>query len=160
MKLEDSCIGRRRFIASLLAGGTAALGAGAGGPLLAYVADLREVPLPEFLVLEKPDFDLAPGESKLVIYGRVPVLLFREPREDAELKVFWATCTHFDCTVSYQVEGNYMLCACHDGRYDVDGKIIEGPQPAPLPPVYTRAWGDKLIIALEEENLEKAMVEA
>ena len=77
------------------------LGAGVGVPLVAYVGNLRDAPLPDFLEIDEADYDLAPGTAKIVMYGPIPALLLQTPEPDSELRVFDATCTHFDCTVSY-----------------------------------------------------------
>ncbi len=91
-------------------------------------------------------------------YGRIPVLLINTPNN--ELKVFQAVCTHFDCTVGYLEAENMIFCACHEGYYDVDGQVVSGPPPRPLRALFWTRDGDKLTIALEKENLEKATPES
>ena len=51
---------------------------------------------------------------------------------------------------------NRIFCACHDGVYDTDGRVLSGPPPRPLRQFYSKLSGGKLIIALEKANLEKA----
>ncbi len=46
--------------------------------------------------------------------------------------VFSATCSHLGCLVNYQREKGEFVCPCHGGRYDLSGKNIAGPPPAPL----------------------------
>jgi Rieske Fe-S protein len=46
--------------------------------------------------------------------------------------VFSAVCSHLGCLVSYQKEKREFVCPCHGGRYDLTGKNIAGPPPAPL----------------------------
>jgi nitrite reductase/ring-hydroxylating ferredoxin subunit len=156
MKFDDSYLARRRFLCGMLGGGAAALGAGVGVPMLAYVGNLQEEPPPDWIELTAADYELAPGDSRIVMYGRIPALLIKTPGAETVLKVFVAVCTHFDCTVSYEAEQNRIFCACHDGYYDVDGQVLAGPPPRPLREFYHRFRDDKLIIALEQENLEKA----
>ncbi len=159
MKLDESYIARRRFLASMIGGGAAALGTGVALPVTCYVGNFRKEPPPDFVSLEKADFELAPGTSKLIQYGRLPVLLIQPPEPGEELRVFVAVCTHFDCTVNYDREANDILCACHDGHYAIDGQVVSGPPPRPLQHCFTKPHGDRLIIALEKENLEKAFAE-
>lgn len=159
MKINESYLARRRFLCGMLGGGAAGLGISAGVPLVAYVGNLREEPPPEWMEIEKDDYELAPGTSKIVMYGRIPTLLIKTPGPESELKVFVAICTHFDCTVSYQAENNQIFCACHDGYYDIDGRVISGPPPRDLREFYHRLRDDTLVIALEKENLEKAFQE-
>jgi len=46
--------------------------------------------------------------------------------------VLSATCSHLGCLVNYQKEKQEFVCPCHGGRYDLSGKNIAGPPPAPL----------------------------
>jgi nitrite reductase/ring-hydroxylating ferredoxin subunit len=156
MKNRQSYIGRRHFLGGVLGGGAAALGATAVGPLVAYVGNARSEPLPEFLVLAPAEYELEPGQAKIVGFGPLPVLLIRTPEPDSSLKVFLAECTHFDCVVGYQPDEGCILCACHEGRFDLDGNVISGPPPKPLTSFYHAYHEDRLVIALEKENLDKA----
>ena len=92
----------------------------------------------------------------MVLYGNMPVLLLRPPGRQSTLRIFSAICTHLNCTVSYQPAENRIFCACHNGVYDDDGRVISGPPPRPLSKFYSKPIGDKLVIALEKANLEKA----
>jgi Rieske Fe-S protein len=155
MKLQDSYLTRRRLLCNMLGGGAVTLGAGLTVPLVQYAGNFQEEPLPDFLKLAKDDYDVAPGQSRIVKYGSLPVLVMRAS-EQAELRVFVAVCTHFDCTVSYQADHQRIFCACHEGCYDLDGNVTSGPPPAPLRKMHFQLQGDTLILALEKENLEKA----
>jgi cytochrome b6-f complex iron-sulfur subunit len=46
--------------------------------------------------------------------------------------VFSAVCSHLGCLVNYQKDKHEFVCPCHGGRYDLTGKNIAGPPPAPL----------------------------
>lgn len=46
--------------------------------------------------------------------------------------VFSATCSHLGCLVNYHREKHEFVCPCHGGRYDLTGRNIAGPPPAPL----------------------------
>lgn len=54
--------------------------------------------------------------------------------EDAagELHALDAKCTHEGCTVRYQRENAIIWCACHNGRFDLQGRVLAGPPPRPL----------------------------
>ena len=45
---------------------------------------------------------------------------------------FSSTCTHLGCLVNYRRDKQEFVCPCHSGRYDLTGKNIGGPPPAPL----------------------------
>ena len=160
MKIDESCLARRRFLCGMISGGATALGAGVAAPLTQYAGNLRKQPPPDYLEIEQADYDLPPGKSKLLMYGRIPALIIKTPGPANDLKVFVAVCTHFDCTVSYKEDANCIFCACHEGYYDLDGQVTAGPPPRPLGKFLSRLKGDKLVIALKEENLEKAFAES
>lgn len=48
------------------------------------------------------------------------------------ISVYSAVCSHLGCLVNYYREKKEFVCPCHGGRYDLTGKNIAGPPPAPL----------------------------
>jgi len=156
MKINESYLARRRFLCGMLGGGAAALGASVAVPLAPYVRNLREEPLPEWLEIEKADYELAPGTANKVKYGPRIALLIQTPEPESVLKVFDAECTHLDCKVNYEPGENRIVCHCHKGYFHVDGRVMDGPPPAPLREFYHAFRSGKLVIAMEKENLEKA----
>jgi Rieske Fe-S protein len=66
----------------------------------------------------------------IVPVGRVRVLVF----EDAEgsLHALDAKCTHEGCTVRYEARDQLIWCPCHNGRFDLNGRVLAGPPPRPL----------------------------
>lgn len=159
MKCRHSYIGRRHFLGGLVGGGTAVLGATAIGPLAAYVGNARNEPVPDYLALAPAEYELQPGQSRIIRYGPLPVLLFKTTDAASPLRVFLATCTHFDCVVGYQPDEGCIVCACHNGRFNLKGDVISGPPPAPLTAFYHAFREDHLVIALEKENLEQALAQ-
>ncbi len=85
------------------------------------------------------------GTGKIVRFGNKPILVIRTP--NGEVKAFSATCTHFDCTVQYKKELEIIWCACHNGKYDLNGKNIAGPPPRPLDVFRVVMKGDEIIIS-------------
>jgi Rieske Fe-S protein len=157
VKLDESYLARRKFLGCMLGGGAAALGAGTVVPLGQYAGDFRAAPPPAFIELAAADYALSPGTAKLLMYGRIPLLLLQTPEPDRQWRAFVAICTHLSCTVSYREDLRSIVCACHDGHFDLDGGVISGPPPAPLRPFHLEFRGERLIIALEKEDLEKAL---
>jgi Rieske Fe-S protein len=41
-------------------------------------------------------------------------------------------CTHLGCIVKWSDTKREFLCPCHGGRYDIEGRVVGGPPPAPL----------------------------
>ncbi|MBI4538043.1 MAG: Rieske (2Fe-2S) protein [Gemmatimonadetes bacterium] len=73
--------------------------------------------------------DLAPGSAKRASYKGRPVLLLNV---EGAVRAFLPICTHEGCTVDWNGDLKLLQCPCHDGRFDIDGKVVSGPPPAPL----------------------------
>ena len=174
MRVDQSYIERRRFLSGMVGGGAVALGATVAAPITAFVAARQSEPVPDFQEYDRADWHTAAGQSRIVRYGPLPVLIVAARSDDrsaggqsssdggagassdasASLRVFLATCTHLDCIVGYQVEQQCIVCACHDGRFDLEGRVISGPPPAPLQRLHHVVRGDRLVLALEKHHLE------
>ena len=50
-----------------------------------------------------------------------------------EFICFSSSCPHLGCQVDWDPLTSRFKCACHGGAFDVDGKVIAGPPPSPLP---------------------------
>lgn len=42
-------------------------------------------------------------------------------------------CTHLGCMTRYQPDEKIIACPCHGSRFALDGEVITGPAPRPLP---------------------------
>ncbi len=60
-----------------------------------------------------------------------PVIVNRLGGPD-QIAVLDTSCTHLGCQVRYDERQNQLLCACHGGKFDVDGRVTDGPPPRPL----------------------------
>jgi Rieske Fe-S protein len=139
--------GRRKFINYFLGGASAAFIAAAGYHVLRF---LIPPPAAQALVdsvgAGKID-EYAPGSGKIIKFGSQPALVVRNPQ--GEFKAFIAVCTHLDCTVQYLPEKNIIWCACHNGRYDLNGINISGPPPRPLTPLIVHIQDEEIILSRE-----------
>jgi Rieske Fe-S protein len=89
--------------------------------------------------------DLAPNTGKIVKFGTQPVLLIRLSQTD--WKAFSAVCTHLGCIVQYEGSQRLIWCACHNGKYDLNGNVISGPPPAPLKEYTVHLSGEDIVIS-------------
>lgn len=89
--------------------------------------------------------DFQNNSSKMFKIGNKPGILIRTA--DGEFKAFGATCTHLDCTVQYKTDEKLIWCACHNGKYDINGKNISGPPPAPLTPFNIVVQKDEVFVS-------------
>jgi len=63
-----------------------------------------------------------------------------------DLKVFSNMCTHLSCRVSWKEEHKEYICPCHDGRFDLQGKITAGPAPENMHEYETKIEDGNLFI--------------
>jgi Rieske Fe-S protein len=145
---EPRELGRRRFLARTIAtihtaiGATLTfiLGSAAFAPAFARRSDswlrastldnLREgEPVPITLRVTRQD-----GFTQVV--DRTVVYLVKTG--ESEVRAMHSTCTHLGCRTSYDAESKQIVCPCHGGVYDVNGQVVAGPPPAPLPQLNAR----------------------
>jgi Rieske Fe-S protein len=88
--------------------------------------------------------EIPPNTGKIFKFGSKPGLLIRT--EKGDLKAFSASCTHLDCIVQYEPDKKDILCACHNGIYDLTGKNVSGPPPRPLEEFTVNVKGDDIIV--------------
>ena len=81
-------------------------------------------------VLAAKKDELAPGSFKTFPFGAQPGILVRAA--DGTYRAYSAVCTHLGCTVQYKSDERVIWCACHNGRYDLEGRNVSGPPPKPL----------------------------
>ena len=62
--------------------------------------------------------------------GSDRVLLLKD--RDQKLRALSAKCTHEGCTVQFLPNDGVIWCACHNGKFAPDGRVISGPPPRPL----------------------------
>ena len=67
-------------------------------------------------------------------------------KED-EVIAISAACSHLGCIVTWDEEQNIFKCPCHDGRYDMEGRVISGPPPRPLKRHKTKIEDGKIFLA-------------
>jgi len=150
-------IDRRRFLAKL-AGSVSALWAlmlavpGIGFLLTPITRGARgtdrwvHLNLPDIVPTDRPiriDFaaDLEDGWMQREAKGFAYAV-----REGADLVVFSPICTHLGCKVSWSDSKQRFLCPCHGGQYDLSGRVVAGPPPAPLNRLSMRTVDDRVQI--------------
>ena len=88
--------------------------------------------------------DLKPNTARVFRFGSRPALLVRTP--SGEFRAFSAVCTHLNCTVQYSDQSRQIWCACHNGQFDLNGKVVGGPPPKPLEQFTAHVQGDEVIV--------------
>ena len=55
-------------------------------------------------------------------------------------------CTHNGCTLTYLSTTNILVCPCHGGTFNIQGKVVSGPPPAELSAYKTSINGTVLTV--------------
>jgi cytochrome b6-f complex iron-sulfur subunit len=137
--------GRRSLVRWILGGGFAASIVSFVYPALKF---MNPPSVPEAAVNEASAGkvgDLKPNSGKIVRFGSRPVILIRTA--ETEWRAFSATCTHLNCTVQYQEASHQILCACHNGLYDLGGRVVSGPPPRPLEEYTVHVRGEEVVVS-------------
>jgi cytochrome b6-f complex iron-sulfur subunit len=129
--------GRREFIKKSIYSVLALLGLGflvPGIKMISPVSERRKetVFFPLIAEEEIPRLGVKKAELTFTAAGKerkTRVFIVSSPDS---LTVFSATCSHLGCLVNYRKDKREFVCPCHGGRYDMTGKNIAGPPPAPL----------------------------
>lgn len=82
------------------------------------ISDLSEIPL---------------GEGRVVEWRGEKVAIYRP--ESGEARAVSPVCTHMGCLVHWNSAERTWDCPCHGGRYQPDGRVLEGPPVKELAPV-------------------------
>jgi len=139
---------RRQFIDGLLGIGLLGWMGSAIYPVMRY---LKPLPMAgPGGPIRLSDEQLATIEKErfaIVSEGTKRVLVFKDETE--KLRAVDARCTHEGCTVQFVPGELSIWCACHNGRFDLDGRIVSGPPPRALAnyPVHQDDAGNFLIDA-------------
>jgi cytochrome b6-f complex iron-sulfur subunit len=90
--------------------------------------------------------DLAVNSAKIVRFNKDPVILVHTL--SGQFRAFSARCTHLGCIVQFHPEGDpHFACNCHGSQFDINGKNIAGPAPAPLTPLRVRIEESSVLIS-------------
>jgi len=136
---------RRNFLQTLLKGGVLALLGATLYPVVRYLAPPKGTEASVSSVVAAKAGELAANAAKIFRFGNRPGILINTPQ--SELKAFSAVCTHLNCTVQYDSSDSIIWCACHNGKYDLNGQVISGPPPRPLEAFQVNVRGDDIIVS-------------
>lgn len=127
---EAESLNRKNFLTSafLMAGSFAAVGA-IGYRIFQYLIPQKKTER-EIEVPVCAESEIREGEFRIMSIDDLNVIVIRN---QGQLKAFSRICTHLNCIVQWQKESQKFHCPCHHGYFDVNGKVVGGPPPKPLP---------------------------
>jgi len=92
-----------------------------------------------------------PGEPDLTVVGTPVLATFTSLVQDAYMKatprdvaiyvinegngeytIYDDRCTHLGCPFNWDGEDQRFVCPCHNGLFDIEGRVVGGPPPRPL----------------------------
>ena len=146
---EKNVLNKRRDFLNILIGG-------------GFFAWLISLLYPVFKYLEPPEIeeakvsnvkigaveDMEKNSGKIIKFGNKPVIVVR--KSDGEYVAFTAVCTHLDCIVQFRKDLKLIYCACHNGKYDLNGRNVSGPPPAPLEKYGIAIQNNEVIVYIEK----------
>ena len=155
-------ISRREFVALATAAVGTLIGAVVGLPALAYLLEpaLKGAAAKDtWIPLGKLD-SFPVGTPTLATFTRSKVNgweksttsygVFVYRKSDTDLAVFSNVCTHLSCHVNWDEGRKDYVCPCHDGHFDINGKVTAGPPPRPLDTFETKVEDGTLSIHFQE----------
>lgn len=145
---SDPKTSRRHFIDLLLGASALAWLASVAYPIIRYLKPLPQsgatgpthLTRDEAAKLEQNKFVIVPVSGQRVIVLQAP---------DQQLFALSAKCTHEGCTITYQPGQSQLWCPCHDGRFDLTGRVLSGPPPKPLAKFTAQRQPDGAIVISE-----------
>lgn len=135
---------RRRFLDYVLGSSVFVTLAAIFYPVLKFMVPPEIVEAQQNSVLAGKVSDIPVDSGKIFKFGSKPGLLVRTAT--GEIKAFSASCTHLDCIVQYDSGSKSIICACHNGVYDLTGKNVSGPPPRPLDNYTVNVKGDDITV--------------
>jgi Rieske Fe-S protein len=126
----DQVFDRRSFLDVLLAVGFVSTAVAIVYPIGRYLVPPADADPGAATAVAGRAAELPPNTGKLFKFGNRPGIVVRTA--EGELRAFTAVCTHLDCTVQFKTDTSQLWCACHNGLYDLTGRVVSGPPPRPL----------------------------
>ena len=145
-KIEGARQSRRGFINWLLGTSLAGLVLSVLYPVTRYLIPpaVGESTSATVTLAIRPE-DVPPNSGQIFRFGSKPGILLRTP--SGELRAFSAACPHLGCIVQYRDDLNRVWCACHNGHFDLNGRVVQGPPPGPLETFVVNERGDEIVVS-------------
>ena len=134
---------RRRVLQWILNGGTFTLLGSTIYPILRFVMPPAVSEAATSSVVAGQVGELKPNAGKIFRFGQRPGLLVMTP--EGQYRAFSAVCPHLQCTVQYREDMSQIWCACHNGIFDINGKVVSGPPPEGLEEFKVDLRGEEIV---------------
>ena len=140
--MGEGTMNRRGFFNVLLA----VLGSTAVGsfvyPFLRFITPAGNKEKSKHITIKKAE--IPSGKAIDLVLNETPIIVINRPGRG--YIAFSKVCTHLGCLVEYDSVQKKLLCPCHAGLYDLEGSVVSGPPPNPLPTIVLRIEGENIVI--------------
>jgi cytochrome b6-f complex iron-sulfur subunit len=109
-------------------------------PLIRYLAPPKAKHKGGTYTFTKADI----GDSKEIVYQQTPAIIINRPGKG--YIALSRVCTHLGCLVEYDRGSRRLVCPCHAGTFDLEGRVLSGPPPSPLPTIPLSVEGEEITI--------------
>ncbi len=83
------------------------------------------------------------GSAKTVRHQGKPFVVVRTA---TGVHAINAICTHLGCIVYWDSQRKQLACPCHTAFFDLNGTVLTGPAPSPLPTTTVKIAGDQIVL--------------
>ena len=137
-------VSRRRFFDALLLAMGSLSGVGLLWPAIAYILPVRKRGGAADRVSAGKEEGWPMWEGRKISVTGKPVVVVHT---DKGFTAYSAICTHLGCIVHWNAGKREFECPCHAAVFDVEGKVVSGPPPSPLPPYGASVVQGEVIVA-------------
>jgi Rieske Fe-S protein len=81
-------------------------------------------------VSSEPIADLPIGQGRVIKDNGERLAVYRD--HDGKVHALSSVCTHQGCQVAFNAVERSWDCPCHGSRFDIDGRVLDGPATRPL----------------------------
>jgi cytochrome b6-f complex iron-sulfur subunit len=109
-------------------------------PFLKYLAPPKAEILAEKQTIRKSDV----GDAKEILFQNTPAIIIDRPGKG--LIALSRVCTHLGCLIEYDKQKKKLICPCHAGIFNLEGRVISGPPPKSLTVIPLKVEGEDIVI--------------
>ena len=94
------------------------------------------------LTINKDEFPT--GTAKEFVFNETPLVVIN--RRGSGFIALSRVCTHLGCLVGYDKFNSKLVCPCHAGEFDLEGRVLSGPATKPLQRYSLKITADQITI--------------
>ena len=84
------------------------------------------------------------GEAKEILFQNTPAIIIDRPGKG--LIALSRVCTHLGCLLEYDKQKKMLICPCHAGIFNLEGRVVSGPPPKSLTVIPLKVEGEDIVI--------------